>query len=100
MQNRVLANLDEGLELFVYARVDPGVGVVGEELLPLLVGDPVGVSRAQPLPAVVVVGRRDPRSIEAGSVVAHRVLRSEMVAPGADLADAIHREALVVEGNP
>src|ERR1700737_3130845 len=99
MQDGVLAKLDERLELCLDARVDAGIRVVRQELLPFLVRAPARGTRAHPLPAVVVLGRGDPGPVEAGSVVTHRVLRPEMVASGADLPDPIHGEALIVEGD-
>src|SRR6266852_8178151 len=85
VQYRVFADLDERFELLIDGRVDPGVFVVGQELLPLLVRDPVRGARSHPLPTVVVFGRGDPGTVEAGPVMPHRVLRAEVVSAGADL---------------
>src|SRR5215472_8334913 len=74
-----LSACDEFLELFVDARVDAGVRILGEQFLPALVRDSVSRARAESIPPVVVVGRRDPRPVEAGAVVAQRVLGAEEV---------------------
>src|SRR2546423_10018371 len=99
VQYCVFADLDERFELLIDGRVDPRVLVVGQQLLPLLVGHLVRGARAHPLPAVVVFGGGDPRPVEAGPVMAHRVFGTEVMTPGADLTDAVHGEPLGVEGN-
>src|SRR5439155_487670 len=99
MQDGVLADLDERLELLVHPRIHAGIGVVLEELLPFLVRHPVGRPRAVPLPAVEVLGGGNPRPVEACPVVPHGVLGAEMMPTRSDLADAVHGEPLVVEGN-
>src|SRR5205823_3976291 len=99
MQDRVLADLDERLELFIHPRVDAGIGIVLEQLLPFLIRHAVGGSRAIPLPAVEVLGGGNPRPVEAGPVVAHGVLGAEMMPTGTNFADAVHGEPFVVEGD-
>src|SRR5690348_4974520 len=88
---------DELLQRLVDARVDAGVGILREHLLPALRGDDVGWARSESLPAVEVLGRRDPRTIETGAVVPHRVLGPQEVTARADLAQRVHRQPLVVD---
>src|SRR2546429_5267322 len=99
MQDGVLADLDERLELFIHPRIDAGVGVVLEQLLPFFIGHPVGGPRAVPLPAVEVLGGGDPGPVEAGPVMPHGVLGAEMMPTRADLAGAVHGETLLIEGD-
>src|SRR5436189_5622496 len=99
MQDGVLADLDERLELFIHPRIDAGVGVVREPLLPFRIRHPIGGPRAVPLPAVEVLGGGGPGSVEAGPVVPHGVLGAEMMPTRADLADAVHGEPFVIEGD-
>src|SRR2546430_2524038 len=61
---RLLADGDEGLQVLVHGRVDTGVLVLGQHLLPLPGGDLVGGHTAASLPAVIVVGRGDQRPVE------------------------------------
>src|SRR5207237_8672494 len=96
MQDGVLAYLDESLELFVDPRIDARVGVVREQLLPLLVRHPVRRPRPIPLPAVKVLGRRDPGPIEPGPVMPHRVLAAQVVATGTNFAHPVSATPLVI----
>src|ERR1700736_5524506 len=57
VENCIFAHLDEGLELFIDARVDSRIFIFGQELLPLLVRHLVRGARSHPLPAVVVFRR-------------------------------------------
>src|SRR2546430_16726485 len=77
MQDGVLADLDERLELFIHPRIDAGVGVVLEQLLPFLIRHPVGGPRAVPLTAVEVLGVGDPGPMEVGRLVRNGVLGAE-----------------------
>src|SRR2546423_988767 len=100
VENRVSAHLDERLELFIDARVDSRILVVGEELFPLLVRHLVRGARSHPLPAVIVFGRGNPWPIETGPVVAHRMLGTQVMTAGTDFTDPVHREPFIVEGDP
>src|SRR5260370_24776953 len=96
----LLAPGDELLELLVDRGVDPGVRIFGQHLLPSLGRDDVGRASAEALPAIVVLGRGDPRPVEACSGVAQRVLGAEEVAAGTNLAQRVHRHALLIHGHP
>src|SRR6202047_320658 len=99
VENRVLAHLDERLELLIDARVDSRIFIVGQELLPFLVRHLVSGPRPHPLPPVIVFGRPDPRPVEAGPIGTHRLLGTQVVTAGTHFADPVHGEALIVEGD-
>src|SRR5207245_5206570 len=65
MLDRFLADGNEALQLLVNARVNAGVLVVGQQLLPLLVGHLVGSAGAHPIPAVVILSGGDHRAVVA-----------------------------------
>src|SRR6266568_9099815 len=92
-----LAPVDELLQRFVYPGVDAGIGELGQQLLPLAGRHLVDGPGTLAVPAVEVVGRGDPRPVKAGAVVAQRVLAAQEVAARADLADRVHRLALLVD---
>src|SRR5438270_10962447 len=100
MQDGVLADLDERLELFIHPRIDAGVGVVLEQLLPFLIRHPIGGPRAVPLPAVEVLGGGGPGSVEARPVVSNGGLGPEMMPPRDDLGDPGHGEPFALSGEP
>src|SRR4030088_898846 len=86
VENRILAHLDERLDLLIDARVDSRIFIVGQELLPFLVRHLVSGPRSHPLPPVIVFGRRDPRPVEACSIVPHGVLGTQVVTAGTHFA--------------
>src|SRR2546428_11050263 len=86
MQDGVLADLDERLELFIHPRIDAGVGVVLEQLLPFLIRHPIGGPRVVPLPAADGLRGGEPGTVEIGSGGAAGGVGDEMVPPPANRA--------------
>src|SRR6266446_2643130 len=88
---------DELPQLLVNARVDAGIGILLEHLLPARGSNHVSRLCTHAIPAVEVFGRRDPGPVETGPVVAQRVLGPEEVAPRPYLPHGIHRKRLLVD---
>src|SRR5437016_3681207 len=93
-----LSPCDEFLQLLVDARVDAWIRILRQQLLPALSRHLVSGPGTHAVPAVVVLGRRDPRPVEARAVVTKRVLRAKEMTAGTDLAQRIHRHPLFVDG--